>query len=56
MPSKKSFSAILHIRDFIKHVEPDSTRPGKGLLMQLRVSPIIPDNISNKTMLNMMTF
>ncbi|KAJ5144283.1 hypothetical protein N7526_001791 [Penicillium atrosanguineum] len=43
MPSNKSFPAILHIRDFIEHVEPDPTRPGKGLSMQLRVSLNIPD-------------
>jgi hypothetical protein len=43
MPSNKSSLAILHIRDFIEHVEPDPTRPGKGLSMQLRVSLNIPD-------------
>lgn len=43
MPSKNSFPAILHIRDFIVHVEPDPTRPGKGLSMQLRISLNIPD-------------
>jgi hypothetical protein len=43
MPSNKSFPAILHIRDFIEHVEPDPTRPGKGLSMQLRVSLNISD-------------
>ncbi|KAJ5612016.1 hypothetical protein N7510_005210 [Penicillium lagena] len=43
MPSNKSFPAILHIRDFIEHVEPDPTRPAKGLSMQLRVSLNIPD-------------
>jgi hypothetical protein len=43
MPSNISFPAILHIRDFIDHVEPDPTRPGKGLSMQLRVSLNIPE-------------
>jgi hypothetical protein len=43
MPSQTSFPAILHIRDFIDHVEQDPTRPGKGLSMQLRVSLNIPD-------------
>ena len=43
MPSNQSSLAILHIRDFIEHVEPDPTRPGKGLFMQLRVSLNIPD-------------
>jgi hypothetical protein len=38
MPSDKSFQAILHIRDFTEHVEPDPARPGKGLSVQLRVS------------------
>jgi hypothetical protein len=42
MPSNKSFLAILRIRDFIENVEPDSTRPGKGLSVQLRVSLNIP--------------
>ena len=43
MPSNTSFPAILHIRDFIENVEPDPTRPGKGLSKQLRVSLNIPD-------------
>ncbi|KAJ5198760.1 uncharacterized protein N7498_001710 [Penicillium cinerascens] len=43
MPSQGSFPAILHIRDFIDHVEQDPTRPGKSLCMQLRVSLNIPD-------------
>ena len=38
MPLNKSFPAILHMRDFIEYVEPDPTRPGKGLSIQLRVS------------------
>jgi hypothetical protein len=42
MPSNKSFPAILHVRDFIEHVEPDPTRPGKALSMQLRISLNIP--------------
>ncbi|KAJ5367174.1 hypothetical protein N7541_001115 [Penicillium brevicompactum] len=42
MPSNKSFPAILHVRDFIENVEPDPTRPGKGLSIQLRVSLNIP--------------
>ncbi|CAG8028745.1 unnamed protein product [Penicillium nalgiovense] len=33
MPSNLTFPAIIHIRDFIEHVEPDPTRPGKGLSM-----------------------
>lgn len=43
IPSNKSFPAILHIRDFTEHVEPDLTRPGEGLSMQLRVSLNIPE-------------
>jgi hypothetical protein len=42
MPQNQSFPAILHVRDFIEYVEPDPTRPGKGLSMQLRVSLNIP--------------
>jgi hypothetical protein len=42
MPSNKSFPAILHIRHFIENVEPDPTRPGKGISIQLRVSLNIP--------------
>lgn len=42
MPSNKSFSAILHVLDFVENVEPDPTRPGKGLSIQLRVSLNIP--------------
>ncbi|KAJ5111788.1 hypothetical protein NUU61_001418 [Penicillium alfredii] len=42
MPSNTTYPAILHIRDFIDHVEPDPTRPGKGLSMQLRISLNIP--------------
>lgn len=42
MPSNKSFPAILHIRNFIERVEPDPTRPNKGISMQLRVSLNIP--------------
>jgi hypothetical protein len=42
MPSNKSFPAILHVRDFVEHIKPDPTRPGKGLSMQLRVSLNIP--------------
>jgi hypothetical protein len=42
MPSNTTWPAIIHIRDFIDHVEPDPTRPGKGLSMQLRISLNIP--------------
>ncbi|KAJ6168290.1 hypothetical protein N7497_001133 [Penicillium chrysogenum] len=42
MPSNSTFPAIIHIRDFVEHVEPDPTRPGKGLSMQLRISLNIP--------------
>lgn len=42
MPSSKSFPAILHVRDFVEQVEPDPTRPGKALSMQLRVALNIP--------------
>ena len=43
MPSNKSNPAVLHIRDFIEHVEPDPTRPGTNLALQLRVSLNIPE-------------
>lgn len=43
MPLSKTCPAILHIRDFIDHVEPDPTRPGKGLALQMHVSLNIPD-------------
>lgn len=42
MPSNTTCPAIIHIRDFIDHVEPDPTRPGKGLSIQLRLSLNIP--------------
>ena len=42
MPSNKSFPAIIHVRDFIDSVEPDPTRPGRALSMQLGVSLNIP--------------
>src|ERR1700744_5598871 len=42
MTSNSTCPAIIHIRDFVEHVEPDPTRPGKGLSMQLRVSLNIP--------------
>lgn len=42
MSSNKPSSAILHVRDFVEHVEPDPTRLGKALSMQLRVSLNIP--------------
>jgi hypothetical protein len=38
MPSNKPFPAVLHVLDFVDHVEPDPTRPGKALSMHLRVS------------------
>ncbi|CAG8102758.1 unnamed protein product [Penicillium nalgiovense] len=38
MPANKSFSDFLHVRDFIENVEPDPTRPGKGLSIQMRIS------------------
>lgn len=43
MPSNRSFPAILHIRDFIDHVEPDPTRPGQSHSLQMRLSLNIPD-------------
>ena len=43
MPPTGTFPAIIHIRDFINHVEPDPTRPGKGLALQLHVSLNLPD-------------
>jgi hypothetical protein len=42
MTSNSTCPAIIHIRDFVEHVEPDPTRPGKGLSMQLRISLNIP--------------
>jgi hypothetical protein len=42
MALNKNSPAILHIRDFIEHVEPDPTRPGKALAMQLQSSLNIP--------------
>lgn len=42
MPSNPTCPAIIHVRDFVEHVEPDPTRPGKGLSMQLRMSLSIP--------------
>lgn len=42
IPSNTTCPAILHIRDFIDRVEPDPTRPGKGLSIQLRISLNIP--------------
>ncbi|CAI7627757.1 unnamed protein product [Penicillium pancosmium] len=42
MRSNTTHPAIIHIRDFVEHVEPDPTRPGKGLSMQLRVLLNIP--------------
>ncbi len=41
--SPSTFPAHLHIRDFIDSAEPDPTRPGKGLALQLRVSLNIPE-------------
>lgn len=38
MPLNKSNPAVLHIQDFIEHVEPDPTRPGTNLALQLHVS------------------
>lgn len=43
MPPNRTSPAIIHIRDFIEHVEPDPTRPDKGLALQLYVSLHIPD-------------
>jgi hypothetical protein len=42
MSSNRSSPAILHVRDFVEHIEPDPTRPGKALSMQLCVSLNIP--------------
>jgi hypothetical protein len=42
MPSNSICPAVIHIRDFVEHVEPDPTRPGKGHSMQLRISLNIP--------------
>jgi hypothetical protein len=42
MPSNSTYPAVIHIRDFVEHIEPDPTRPGKGQSMQLRISLNIP--------------
>lgn len=42
MSSNSTCPAIIHVRDFVEQVEPDPTRPGKGLSMQLRISLNIP--------------
>lgn len=42
MPSNQTCPAILHVRDFVEHVERDPTRPGRGLALQLRLSLNIP--------------
>jgi hypothetical protein len=44
MPSNTTNPAVLHIRDFIDHAEPDPTRPGNSLAIQLRVSLNVPCN------------
>jgi hypothetical protein len=43
MPPNRTCPATIHIRDFIDGVEPDPTRPGKSLALQLRLSLNIPD-------------
>lgn len=42
MASNSTCLAIIYIRDFVEHVEPNTTRPGKGFLMQLCISLNIP--------------
>jgi hypothetical protein len=42
MPSNTTYPAVLHIRDFIDHAEPDPTRPGNNLAIQLQVSLNVP--------------
>lgn len=42
MASNSTCPTIIHIRDFVEHVEPDPTRPGKWFSMQLRISLNIP--------------
>jgi hypothetical protein len=37
-----TYPAIIHVRNFVEHIEPDPARPGKGLSLQLRVSLNIP--------------
>lgn len=62
MPLNKSFPAILHVRDFIEQVEPDPTRPGKGLALQLRISLNIPakddqsDDVEQQDILTLVRF
>ncbi|KAF9884019.1 hypothetical protein FE257_002407 [Aspergillus nanangensis] len=42
MPPNRTCPATIHIRDFIDSIEPDPTRPGKNLALQLRLSLNIP--------------
>jgi hypothetical protein len=42
MASTKTSPTILHMRDFVEHVGPDPTRPGKSLAMQLQSPLNIP--------------
>lgn len=42
MPSNITNPVVLHIRDFINHAEPDPTRPGNSLAIQLHVSLNVP--------------
>lgn len=43
MPAMQTGPAVLYIRDFVEQCEPDPTRPGKGLALQLHISLNIPE-------------
>ena len=42
MTSNSTCPAIIYIREFVEHIKPDPTCPGKGLLIKLRISLNIP--------------
>lgn len=42
MPSNTTYPTIIHMPDFIVYIELDSTRPGTGRRIQLRISLNIP--------------
>jgi hypothetical protein len=56
MPSTRTDPVDLHIHDFINHVDPDPTRPGKGLSMQLHVPLTYPTKTYNQVTSNKTTF
>jgi hypothetical protein len=62
MPSNTTNPAVLHIRDFINHAEPDPTRPGNNLAMQLEVSlnvsykDICSDDVGQDEILTLIRF